>query len=86
LDTVSAHVFIDAFDRRLVAFKESAPVFRVRREDLVLIAIDEGLKILSMCARIAAASDARSSSPVEAFATKATLTISTATASFLRVI
>jgi hypothetical protein len=38
------HVVVDAFDRRARAFEKAAPVFRVGREDLVLVAIDERLK------------------------------------------
>src|ERR1043166_9104730 len=44
VDAVGSHVFVDAFDWCWVAFEETAPIFGVRREDLVLIAIDERLE------------------------------------------
>src|ERR1041385_5590564 len=44
VDAVGAHVFVDAFDCGRIAFEETAPVFGVRREDLVLVAVDECLK------------------------------------------
>ena len=44
LDAIRAHVVVNAFDRRARTFQESAPVFRVRREDLVFVAVDERLK------------------------------------------
>ena len=44
LDSVRPHVIIDTFYRRARPFKKTSPVFRVRRKDLGLIAVDERLK------------------------------------------
>jgi hypothetical protein len=44
LDPVRSHILVDALDRRARTLEQTAPVFRVRRKDLLFISIDERLE------------------------------------------
>src|SRR5262245_8186880 len=45
LDAVCPHVFVNAFDRNAGAFQESPPIVRMRRMNLVNVAVDKRLEV-----------------------------------------
>src|SRR5215510_12144713 len=44
LDAVGPHVFVNAFDRNAGAFQKSPPIIRMRRLNLVNVAVDKRLE------------------------------------------